>query len=125
MAQGSAAVDGVGVERNAMSYLGGGRSELTFRATGDEPTILMLLGGEPFEEEIVMWWNFIGRSHEEIVEQREAWNGDGIAFEPPAVRRGPGLRRRPPAGAADAEHPPQGPRPLRLRPRPPPVQLVR
>ena len=43
----------------------------------------MLLGGEPFEEEIVMWWNFIGRSHEEIVEQREAWNGDGLAFEPP------------------------------------------
>ena len=43
----------------------------------------MLLGGEPFEEEIVMWWNFIGRSHEEIVEQREAWNGDGPAFEPP------------------------------------------
>ena len=28
----------------------------------------MLLGGEPFEEEIVMWWNFIGRSHEEIVD---------------------------------------------------------
>ena len=42
----------------------------------------MLLGGEPFEEEIVMWWNFIGRSHEEIVEQREAWNGDGQDFRP-------------------------------------------
>ena len=25
-----------------------------------------------------MWWNFIGRSHEEIVEQREAWNGGGL-----------------------------------------------
>ena len=42
----------------------------------------MLLGGEPFEEEIVMWWNFIGRSHEEIVEQREAWNGGGLAGVP-------------------------------------------
>src|SRR3954451_6635947 len=42
----------------------------------------MLLGGAPFEEEIVMWWNFIGRSHDEIVAQREAWNGDGLAFEP-------------------------------------------
>jgi hypothetical protein len=66
-----------------MGYLGSGRRELTFRATGQEPTILMLLGGEPFEEEIVMWWNFIGRSHEDIVEQREAWNGSGIDFEPP------------------------------------------
>ena len=42
----------------------------------------MLLGGAPFEEQIVMWWNFIGRSHEEIVAQREAWNGDGIGHEP-------------------------------------------
>lgn len=36
----------------------------------------MLLGGEPFEEEIVMWWNFIGRSHEEIEEARKAWTNE-------------------------------------------------
>jgi len=83
VAQGAVEVDGVTVERNAMSYLGLGRGELTFRAAADgEPTILMLLGGEPFDEEIVMWWNFIGRSHEEIVEQRTAWNGDGVDHEP-------------------------------------------
>lgn len=33
----------------------------------------LLLGGLPFGEEIVMWWNFLGRSHEEIVAFREAW----------------------------------------------------
>ena len=33
----------------------------------------MLLGGEPFEEEIVMWWNFVGRSQEEIEEARADW----------------------------------------------------
>jgi quercetin 2,3-dioxygenase len=83
VAQGAVEVDGVLVERNAMSYLGLGRRQLTFRAAADgAPTILMLLGGEPFDEEIVMWWNFIGRSHEEIVEQRQAWNGDGIDHEP-------------------------------------------
>jgi redox-sensitive bicupin YhaK (pirin superfamily) len=82
VAQGSVEVDGVGIDRHGMSYLGRGRAQLSFRATGEEETILMLLGGEPFEEEIVMWWNLIGRSHEEIVEQREAWNGDGISFEP-------------------------------------------
>jgi redox-sensitive bicupin YhaK (pirin superfamily) len=83
VAQGAVEVDGVLVERNAMSYLGLGRRELAFRAAADgEPTILMLLGGEPFEEEIVMWWNFIGRSHEEIVEQRAAWNGAGVQDEP-------------------------------------------
>jgi redox-sensitive bicupin YhaK (pirin superfamily) len=83
VAQGSVEVDGVAIERNAMSYLGLGRTELTLRSTGGEDAIVVLLGGEPFDEEIVMWWNFIGRSHEEIVEQREAWNGDGIGFRPP------------------------------------------
>ena len=34
---------------------------------------LILLGGPPFGEPIVMWWNFVGRSHEEIVAFREEW----------------------------------------------------
>lgn len=33
----------------------------------------MLLGGEPFEEEIVMFWNWIGRSHDDIAQAREDW----------------------------------------------------
>jgi len=39
----------------------------------ERPTQFMLLGGEPFEEDIVMWWNFIGRSHEEVVADRDEW----------------------------------------------------
>jgi len=31
------------------------------------------IGGEPFEEGLVMWWNFVARSHEEIVEARNDW----------------------------------------------------
>jgi redox-sensitive bicupin YhaK (pirin superfamily) len=83
VAQGAVEVEGVLLERNAMSYVGSGRSSLALAAAGDdEDTVLMLLGGAPFEEEIVMWWNFIGRSHEELVEQREQWNGTGLGFEP-------------------------------------------
>ncbi|MDX2731983.1 MULTISPECIES: pirin family protein [Streptomyces] len=68
---GEAEVDGVPLEPGSMLYLGCGRSELPLRASSDAG--LMLLGGEPFEEEIVMWWNFIGRSHEEIEEARRGW----------------------------------------------------
>ncbi|MET7548679.1 pirin family protein [Streptomyces sp. NPDC005479] len=68
---GEAEVDGVSLQPGSMLYLGCGRSELPLRATSDAG--LMLLGGEPFEEEIVMWWNFIGRSHEEIEEARRGW----------------------------------------------------
>ncbi|MBT2369878.1 pirin family protein [Streptomyces sp. ISL-10] len=68
---GEAHVDGVPVLPGSMLYLGCGRSQLPLRAESDAG--LMLLGGEPFEEEIVMWWNFIGRSHEEIEAARDDW----------------------------------------------------
>ncbi|MFJ8588340.1 pirin family protein [Streptomyces sp. NPDC093595] len=68
---GEAHVDGVPVLPGSMLYLGCGRTELPLRAESDAG--LMLLGGEPFEEEIVMWWNFVGRSHEEIARAREDW----------------------------------------------------
>ncbi|MEV0580254.1 pirin family protein [Streptomyces sp. NPDC050392] len=72
---GRAEVDGVPVEPGSMLYLGCGRTELPLRADSDAG--LMLLGGEPFEEEIVMWWNFVGRTQDEITQAREDWmSGD-------------------------------------------------
>ena len=49
-------------------------------ATGDEPARVMLLGGPPFGEDIVMWWNFVGRSHDEIVAFRAAWEAGSERF---------------------------------------------
>ncbi|MER6464761.1 pirin family protein [Streptomyces sp. NPDC001288] len=64
-------VDGVPVLPGSMLYLGCGRTELPLRAESDAS--VMLLGGEPFEEELIMWWNFIARSQDEIVQAREDW----------------------------------------------------
>ncbi|MEV8444351.1 pirin family protein [Streptomyces parvus] len=74
---GEAEVDGVPVLPGSMLYLGCGRTELPLRALSDAG--LMLLGGEPFEEELVMFWNFIARSGEEIVEARKDWE-EGSRF---------------------------------------------
>ncbi len=41
---------------------------------------VLLLGGVPFLEEIVMWWNFIGRTHDEIVAMRDDWNLESDDF---------------------------------------------
>jgi hypothetical protein len=41
---------------------------------------MILLGGAPFEEEIVMWWNFIGRTHEDIVRARADWQAAADRF---------------------------------------------
>src|SRR5690625_7553193 len=42
----------------------------------------MFLGGEPLREDIIMWWNFVGRTHEEIVEFRARYQAEiGVELE--------------------------------------------
>jgi quercetin 2,3-dioxygenase len=50
-----------------------GSSTLQLRNVEDRPARVVLLGGIPFTEELVMWWNFVGRSHDEIVSYRHLW----------------------------------------------------
>lgn len=40
---------------------------------GAESVRVLLLGGEPLGENIVMWWNFVGRSHSEIKAFRDRY----------------------------------------------------
>jgi quercetin 2,3-dioxygenase len=63
-----------------LGYLGTGNPTLTLTNEADTAARAVLLGGTPFEEQIVMWWNFIGRSHEDIVEAREAWQNASDRF---------------------------------------------
>lgn len=64
-------VDAVPLTPGALLYLGCGRSDL--RVSAADGARVLLLGGVPFEEQIVMWWNFVARSNEEIVVARDAW----------------------------------------------------
>jgi redox-sensitive bicupin YhaK (pirin superfamily) len=73
---GSATVDGTDLGPGAMLYLGCSRRDLRMSGAGAR---LMLLGGEPFAEQIVMWWNFVARSNDEIVTARAEW-ADGAVF---------------------------------------------
>ncbi|MFI6759472.1 pirin family protein [Micromonospora sp. NPDC050417] len=81
--------------RITVAGAGVGQSELLFVPTGPRtltitaeqgPARILLLGGEPLGERIIMWWNFIGRTHEEIVEYRDRWQaqafGDGDGGSP-------------------------------------------
>jgi hypothetical protein len=68
---GEAQVAGATLSPGALLYLGRGRTELAL--SSDAGARLFLLGGEPFDEPLVMWWNFVARSHEEIVQAREDW----------------------------------------------------
>ncbi|MFE2106357.1 pirin-like C-terminal cupin domain-containing protein, partial [Kitasatospora sp. NPDC059463] len=64
-------VDGVRLDPGSMLYLGTGRPHLPLHAPTD--ATFLLLGGEPFDEKLVMWWNFIGRSGDEILQARNDW----------------------------------------------------
>lgn len=77
---GDIAVENVPVPVNAIGYTGVGLKEMRISNSGDEDARLILLGGEPFGEEIIMWWNFVGRSHEEIVRFREEWQEESPRF---------------------------------------------
>ncbi|WP_194397191.1 pirin family protein [Microbacterium atlanticum] len=66
------------LDTSHLLYLGIRRDDVVI-SSADGAT-LFLLGGEPFEEDVVMWWNFVGRSHEEIVEAREAWEAGSERF---------------------------------------------
>jgi redox-sensitive bicupin YhaK (pirin superfamily) len=57
---------------DTLYYLGCGRRELVLES-GSRPLRALLLGGAPFDETILMWWNFVARTTEEIVSAREDW----------------------------------------------------
>ncbi|WP_460465446.1 pirin family protein [Arthrobacter pigmenti] len=69
---GDLVVNGHEVAKDHLAYLPIGNDSLALKS-GGEPVRALLIGGEPLGEQIVMWWNFVGRSHEEIVEYRTKW----------------------------------------------------
>ncbi len=75
------------VARSELVYLESGRRRLSVSAPRG-PARVVLLGGVPFGEELVMWWNFIGRSHDEIVEYRRQWQADVVGRDNPDGRFG-------------------------------------
>ena len=69
--RGTVDVDGRAVAPAELAYVAPGGDRLVLLAA--EESRVVLLGGPPFGESIVMWWNFVGRTHEEVVAAREQW----------------------------------------------------
>jgi redox-sensitive bicupin YhaK (pirin superfamily) len=65
-------VHGIEAKQHDLAYVPPGRHTLTLTSY-DEPVRLLLLGGPPFGEAIVMWWNLVARTHEEVVAWRAEW----------------------------------------------------
>ncbi|MGB3353958.1 MAG: pirin family protein [Mycobacterium sp.] len=63
-----------------LAYQGPGHGRLHLANRGDGPARAVLLGGTPFDEQLVMWWNFVGRSHDDIAAYREQWRNHDARF---------------------------------------------
>ncbi|MDO5614126.1 MAG: pirin family protein [Paracoccus sp. (in: a-proteobacteria)] len=72
---GTVAVDGTPVAHRGLGSAPPGAASLTLTA-GHGGARIILLGGVPFDEQIVMWWNFVGRTHDEIVEFRRRYQAE-------------------------------------------------
>ena len=66
------------VRPGQLAYLGAGRDQLVLSAAA--PARALLLGGEPFPEPVLMWWNFVVRSRDELDSAYRQWQAGGQRF---------------------------------------------
>lgn len=76
--RGSIAVDGEKVVPGKLAHLGLGRNELDIEVAEDSR--VMLLGGIPFDEPLMMWWNFVARTRVEIDAAYASWRDQDDRF---------------------------------------------
>lgn len=69
---GSLEAEGAPMSADHLYYLEPGRDRVSLRA-GPSAVRALLIGGAPFAEPILMWWNFVARTTEEIVAARDDW----------------------------------------------------
>ena len=80
---GALMLGGTSVKPSQLAFVPVGADRLVLHASDE--TRLLLLGGTPLGERIVMWWNFVGRDHDEIAEYRRQWQALLGGEEPGAV----------------------------------------
>ena len=86
--EGDCSLDGQPLPPHMLHYLGTRRSAAAFASRGGAR--VLLIGGPPFPETILMWWNFVGRTQEEIAQARADWErrerfGDVAAYGGPRL----------------------------------------
>lgn len=71
-------VDGEVLEPGTLLVLEAGRDIVSMMA--EAGTCAVLIGGAPMPEEILMWWNFVGRDRTELAIACSDWNTEAPVF---------------------------------------------
>jgi redox-sensitive bicupin YhaK (pirin superfamily) len=83
VASGQATAGDIQLSPGRLLYLAPGRDSVAVTARAG--TRLLLLGGEPLGEPLLMWWNFVARTPDEITQAAQAW-ADGQFGDVPGYR---------------------------------------
>ena len=89
--RGAGTLDVQQLARGALYYLGTQRIGMRLRSLRGGR--VLLIGGPPFPEAILMWWNFVARTPDEIRQARDDWEAHRRFGEVEAYN-GPRLRAR-------------------------------
>lgn len=82
---GDVSLEGEPLDADTLYYIAAGADELRLHSV--KGARLMLIGGAPFGETILMWWNFIARTPAELESARDDW-GAHRRFEDVKAYRG-------------------------------------
>ena len=69
---GAASIEGEELTPGTLLYLGSARERLAVSC--EAAARLLLVGGAPFGEEILLWWNFVARDAQEMQQAAREWN---------------------------------------------------
>ena len=87
--EGTATINGHELNNDNLLVLELGVTEIDVQI--HEDSRVLLLGGEPFESPILLWWNFVGRTQEELKQALEQWNNHDARFGTIPSYEGPRL----------------------------------
>jgi len=76
--EGEMSLEGQAMAPGILYYLKPGRERVTLANQGHGR--VFLLGGVPMQEDVLLWWNFVGRTSEEMQEARNEWQGHDRRF---------------------------------------------
>lgn len=76
--EGSFSLEQTNCDASVLVYLPKGQSEVSI----DVPAAsrILLIGGEPMQEELIVWWNLVARTQAEIEQAREDWQNQSERF---------------------------------------------
>jgi redox-sensitive bicupin YhaK (pirin superfamily) len=81
---GDCALEGQRLDERVLYYLGTERPEMCL--TSSAGARVLLIGGTPFPETILMWWNFVTRTPDEIRDARDDWEAHRRFGDVPAYK---------------------------------------